>query len=102
MCAHEKEIGLPPENPVEAVTTTTLWAESVVVAWAAFSPVRAVSILHLPDPMQHVRNACARNPYAPRVTSDRVALPAKRLQIHDLLAMHSVNRVLENRDGSSK
>ena len=56
----------------------TLPQESVVVVWAAFSPVRAVSVLHLPDPMQHVRNACGRNPYVPRVPSDRDAYIAKR------------------------
>ena len=43
-----------------------------------FSPVGALSDSNLSGPMHHVRNRCDRNPYVPRVSSDRDAFHHKR------------------------
>jgi hypothetical protein len=61
----------------------SLSSQSVVLFRTAFSPVRAVWERHPREPAQYVRTTCARNPYVPRVSSDRVAFPAKRRSRND-------------------
>ena len=63
--------------------TTTLSSQSDVLFRTAFSPVRAVWNRHPREPTQHVRTACARNPYVPRVLGDRVAYARKRRPRND-------------------
>ena len=65
-------------GPPLRLTNPTLSTESVALEMTVFSPVGALSDSHLPDPMQHVRNRCAENPYIPRVSSDRVASRQER------------------------
>ena len=71
----------------------TLSRESVSIASAVFSQVRALWDLGPPHSTQHVRNGCARNPYTPRVSSDPHAFGRKR---------HWYERLISSGTGSNR
>jgi hypothetical protein len=78
-CVRTKEGSLRHSTTsVRAAATTTLSPQSDAMFRAAFSPVRAISKRRPREPTQHVRNACARNPYVPRVVGDPCAYARKR------------------------